>query len=124
MAIDMISAALKYILWAVLLVIDKMFNVFPFLGSPHQTISMRVAFAIHCEFVRPRYEWVEKLGKFIDWLFTYIDPDHIWKSYEAHEIISREFWKLYVIVDQAGFEQLKKRMLDNQFIGRVRCNNG
>ena len=116
----MIIKAVQYIAWGMLVGIDKLANVI-LLGSIHKTISMRVSFAVHCKWVRPRYSWVKPFGKLIDWLFVYAgDPDHIWKNYEIHEINNRAFWPWFVIVDEVSFEDASKKMQDFTFHGRVR----
>jgi len=106
----------------ILIIIDKVANVI-LLGSPHKTISMRLAFAIHCKYVKPRYRWVVPFGKFVDILFHNkyysLEEKHIWKNYEAEEILSAALWDWFVITDEKGYASLENEMRKARFMGRV-----
>lgn len=110
---------IKEFIKGILIVIDKLANVL-LCGSSHQTVSMRLSFAIHCKYVKPKYDWVYKAASFVDWLFTYVEKDHIWHSYEAHEIINKKKWCWYQVTDQVGYDQLKKAMVNSSLFGRKR----
>ncbi len=101
---------IEFVLKSILLVLDKGLNVFPFLGSPHETISMRLSFARYCKFVKPRYWWQEPLAQGIDWLFWNklwkIEQNHIYNSYEAEEAKNKQLWRLYVVTDQEKYLKL------------------
>lgn len=103
------------------IIADKLLNVI-LLGSPHKTVSMRLAFAMHCKFVRPRYSWVTKLGNWIDVLFHNrfytLEARHIYKNYEAEEILSTNLWPWFVIINQAGYDSIIAKALKLRFEGR------
>lgn len=105
------------------IIVDKLGNVI-LLGSPHKTISMRLAFAIHCEFVKPRYSWVVPFGSLVDVLFHNrfysLEEDHIYKNYEAEEILSIGLWDWHIITDPVGYKNLENAMEAARFMGRER----
>lgn len=112
---------LGYLLLGFLILLDKLANVI-LLGSWHKTISMRTSFAVNCKYVQPRYKWVRPFGKFVDTLFHNrfysIEENHIWHSYEAEEVLSKAFWDWYIVVDQAGYDNLVKLAKELRFMGR------
>lgn len=105
------------------IIIDKLGNVI-LLGSPHKTISMRLAFALHCQFVKPRYSWVAGFARFVDVLFHNriysLEEDHIYKNYEAEEVLSHGLWKWYEVSNTQGYNKLVKDMTIARFTGRKR----
>lgn len=113
----MIGTFLRFIL----IMIDKLGNII-LLGSPHKTISMRLAFACYCEHVEPRYSWVRPFSRFVDILFHNkyysLEQNHIYENYEAEEMVSLALWDWYVVIDQEGYDQLESEVLNTRFLGR------
>lgn len=103
----MTKKVLAWIGYGFLVLLDKLINVLT-LGNWHMTISMRLSFAIHCKYVKPRYFWVEPFGKFVDWIFETLDVEeqHIKNSYEAVEIVNSKMWLWYIVVDQEGYDNM------------------
>jgi hypothetical protein len=62
------------------------------LGSPDETISSRTARALLSE--KPKW-WVKPFAKFVNWLFSAIQVDHIKYSLEIDEDQRGEMWKWY-----------------------------
>lgn len=115
----MIKKAAQFFGWGVLVGIDKFGNLL-LLGSIHKTISMRLSFAVNCKYVVPRYSWVEPFAKFVDWLFDKVgDKNHIWKNYEAHEVINPAFWPWYEVVQGAEFAKMEQAMRESAYMGRI-----
>ena len=117
---------IRQLLRNIAMVIDKMLNVL-LLGSPHRTVSMRLSFAVYCAYVRPRYFWVKPMARFVDILFHNwfycIERDHIFKSYEADEVLSFAIWDWYTVVETDRLEALKKRVSQIRFDGRTTDGN-
>lgn len=105
----------------ILILVDKLLNVC-LMGSPHKTVSMRLSFCIFCQYVKPRYFWVYLFGVFVDFLFHNklycLEENHVYNSYEAEEMLCRPLWRWYEVVDQHGFDKLKKKMSQVRFYGR------
>ena len=105
--------------WSVLVVFDKLINVV-LLGHHSKTISMRLSFACYCQYVEPRYAWVPKLSKFIDWLCSPLEKEHIYNSYEAEEAHNPDLWKLYVVKDQIGLDLIVRDIRKLTHKGRIK----
>lgn len=105
-----------------LILLDKLLNVL-LLGSPHKTLSMRLSFVVYCKYVKPRYKWVEPLAELVDDIFDNdwftLDKDHIYKNYEAEEVLSDEIWKWYIVTHEKEFQELIEKMKIARFEGRV-----
>lgn len=118
----MIKKALHFVIRSFFVLVDLFLNVFPFLGSPFQTISMRLSFALYCEFVEPRWAWLKSLEKFVDGLFWNplwkIEKNHVYNSYEAEEAKNFELIKLYRVKEAENFKLLLESIDDLTLMGR------
>lgn len=112
---------IKFVIRGFLLLFDKGLNVL-LLGSPHRTISMRLSIAVYCRYVRPRYSWVVPFAKLVDVLFHNkyytLEESHIYNSYEADEILSKDLWDWFIVVDQEGYDNIAKEVERIRFQGR------
>jgi len=117
----MIIKALKWVVYGIVVLIDKLGNVLT-LGNWHKTISMRTSFACHCSYVVPRYKWVRPFANFVDLLFWndlyHVEENHIYHSYEAEEVLSKSFWKWFIVIDHEAFAALEAEVLELRRTGQ------
>lgn len=114
-----ILAPIKYIAWGILVGLDKILNVC-LLGSIHQTLSMRLSFCLFCRFVEPRYFWVKWLGALVDIMFWPVEKYHIFKNYEATEVLNEPFWKWYRVTNPTKFAEMRLTIQRATKLGRAR----
>lgn len=105
----------------IFIALDKLANVL-LLGSPHHTLSMRLGFACYCMYVRPRYSWVVKLQRAVDWFFWNrfwkLEENHCFNAYEAEEARSKPLWMWYEVIDEDSMAVLIYEIEQLTFRGR------